>query len=228
MQTTPHPTLQPTTSCCVVEAKHSCPNAVCCEDGAWTCSGRDGSICPIGQVCNKCCIDHERPPCPIGDYFCCSDGTWQCPNPSSGLYSCGKVQVKRPQGHICCCDRNSEFSCPLGPAIFCGDGTWQCPDFSTCLVEKGEACRQTGPWKYVEPVRWKSVSKGKNVRQCIRRRNAPVDGSTCWSEDKTCFFGTVMCNVNEYRPVTKCDCYGIGRKKGTWSCQDIPCSASQS
>ena len=94
---TPSPTKKPvnTKSCCVAEDKPPCKKAACCNDGTWTCPAKDGSyLCPdqawlgvpTGKVCQKCCIDRERPPCPSGDWSCCSDGTLQCPDPATGLY----------------------------------------------------------------------------------------------------------------------------------------------
>ncbi|KAI2488979.1 hypothetical protein MHU86_25621 [Fragilaria crotonensis] len=220
--TTELPALRPETSCCLVEAKPKCPNKGGCEVGTWTCPASDGTyVCnsrivfgrPLGQVCNKCCIEQGRLPCPSGNYACCSDGTAQCPDPSSGLYSCGTVKVKQPQGHTCCCDGDSEISCGLGAAVCCGDGTWQCPQLSPCPFTTGEVCRNATPWKYVEPVWWNTVSKGKNVQRCGRRKNAPVNGSPCGSKDK---------------PSTECKCIdGGGRKKGQWSCRNLYCTSSQ-
>ncbi|KAI2507860.1 hypothetical protein MHU86_6518 [Fragilaria crotonensis] len=147
---TPTPDLSPTPpptkiDCCVAEAKPSCPKAACCEDGTWTCPSADGTyLCngqvsfesPKGKICDKCCIDRERPPCPVGDWACCSDGTLLCPDPATGLYTCGDVRVKQPLGRICCCDPTTKPSCIGGrEATCCGDGSWACPVSPTGPVQ---------------------------------------------------------------------------------------------
>lgn len=232
----PIPTLPPTkVDCCLAEAKTKCPKAACCEDGTWTCPMKGGGYLCNGQVlfgslkgkiCNDCCIDHERPPCPVGNWGCCSDGTLQCPDPATGLYVCGGVGVAKPLGSICCCNRAFRPFCLLGLADCCKDGSWRCPGSNQCVLGNGKVCPT--PWKYEEPVWWKSVSAGNdNVKRCSKRMNPPEHGSSCGPKNKTCFFGTQSCGADDFQPVTKCNCNGQDGTRGSWSCEDVACSSSQ-
>lgn len=71
------------------------------------------------------------------------------------------------------------------------------------------------PWTWTTPS-WvadvKAANPDKKVKYCKRKEFPPLDGETCSSRRKSCYWGEQKCGTSTY-PTTGCDC-----DKLTWTC----------
>ena len=195
--------------------------------------------CIQGYTCvnGQCVPIPTQPPTPLCKFACIQGYT--CVNGQ-----CVPIPTQPPgpfckfaciQGYTCvngqCVPITIQPRAAADPCLVPG----VCPANTSCSVDSsnGKAvcvpivCDKIRGCSTPEAVLWWDLVKanyvGNDLARCEKRHNlAPIDGTTCDEEAKTCFFGNKECPVVGPYPTTRCRCAGGADNK--WKCdRDLTC-----